>query len=462
MDLSRWLGRAGSKQQMEKADGDKDKKDKEEKKEERKPSTVDLGITCRTMKTGVEVDENPDPLAVQVCRPDKKTAKVEPNTEMEEADWFHGLLPRSEIQELLAEEGAWLVRITEKAGATQPVISVKWKAAVKHIMLARTDRGWQMPSRTFVSIAELVFYHHRSGEPVNDAGVTLKGRPIPKRNWLVPSRDVQLLKKIGEGNFGEVFKGLLRVYKSAPGMPQTWIPAAMKTCKALQNRKDREEFMQEAKLMLQYQHPHVVRIYAVAADKPPLMLVMEMCSGGSLNGYLEKNSGRTRMGRKVRLCLDCAEGMEYLAMEKNCIHRDLAARNVLLGAKLEAKIADFGLTKQGSYQMEGRGGGAVPIRWTAPEAIVTGRFSKETDVWSFAVLCWEVLADGGQPWPGKSPPEAYKAAKSGQKMRTPDGTPPLLEALLHRCWDLNASARPNMAAIRRDLADIHKALPNQD
>lgn len=273
---------------------------------------------------------------------------------------------------------------------------------------------------------------------------------------MVPSKNVVKLCRIGEGNFGEVFKGKLRVPK-APGQPPQWIPCALKTCKALVDRNEKEAFMKEAKLMLQYTHENVVRIYAVAADKPPLMLVMEMCSGGSLNGFLAKNTPKTNVSMKTKMCWECGKGMEYLAMEKNCIHRDLAARNVLLSADLVAKIADFGLTRQGTYQITNNSTNkTIPVRWTAPEAVTTGTFNKETDVWSFAVLCWEILADGAQPWTGKTPIAAFRCAKAGEKMPTPPKTPPALEALLHRCWNLQATARPNMTEIRQALESIYK------
>ena len=183
-----------------------------------------------------------------------------------------------------------------------------------------------------------------------------------------------------------------------------------------------------------------------------------MCSGGSLNGYLEKN--KTGMGRKIRFCLDCAEGMEYLAVERNCIHRDLAARNVLLSASLSGKIADFGLTRQGTYQMTSSSvNRQIPVRWTAPEALETGRFTKQTDVWSFGILCWEILSDAAKPWPGKDIMGAFKAAKSGEKMSPPSGTPEAMDALLQSCWDLAPDSRPDMTSVRQQLAAIHQSLP---
>lgn len=117
-------------------------------------------------------------------------------------------------------------------------------------------------------------------------------------------------------------------------------------------------------MMLQYRHDNVVRIYAIAADKPPLLMVMEHCPEGGLDRYLQKQKIESKA--KVTLCDQAARGMEYLHVKKNCIHRDLAARNCLMGTRCVLKIADFGLTRHGAYKLE-RKGAAVPIRWTAPE-----------------------------------------------------------------------------------------------
>ena len=90
---------------------------------------------------------------------------------------------------------------------------------------------------------------------------------------------------------------------------------------------------------------------------------------------------------------DVASGMKYLS-EMNYIHRDLAARNILVNKDLVCKVANFGLSREiendsndGIYTTKG---GKIPIRWTSPEAIIYRKFACSSDVWSFAVLAWEV------------------------------------------------------------------------
>ncbi len=93
--------------------------------------------------------------------------------------------------------------------------------------------------------------------------------------------------------------------------------------------------------------------------------MLEYCEFGSLDGYLKKND--ILDDEKILIAGDCAEGLMYLT-ERGFLHRDVAARNVLLNSEHRGKISDFGLSRESaddSYYISR--GGALPVRWTAPE-----------------------------------------------------------------------------------------------
>lgn len=93
--------------------------------------------------------------------------------------------------------------------------------------------------------------------------------------------------------------------------------------------------------------------------------------------------------------------MTYLSAQR-FVHRDLACRNCLVGSGLVVKIADFGMSRDiytCDYYKIG-GSRLLPVRWMSPESVIYGRFTLETDIWSFGVVLWEVFSYGKQPYYG--------------------------------------------------------------
>ncbi len=88
--------------------------------------------------------------------------------------------------------------------------------------------------------------------------------------------------------------------------------------------------------------------------------------------------------------------MAYLERERY-IHRDLAARNILVGENNSVKIADFGLARMVEDRYEtyvAQNGTKLPIKWTSPEAALSGRFTVKSDVWSFGIVVYEIITHG--------------------------------------------------------------------
>ena len=91
-----------------------------------------------------------------------------------------------------------------------------------------------------------------------------------------------------------------------------------------------------------------------------------------------------------------AEGMHYLASQRNFVHKDLAACNCLIDSSNRVQVSDLGLCEEGyseDYEC-GNMGSFRPLRWMSPEAVRLETFGSLSDVWSFGVLAWETL----NPW----------------------------------------------------------------
>lgn len=117
--------------------------------------------------------------------------------------------------------------------------------------------------------------------------------------------------------------------------------------------------------------------------------------------------------------------MEYLASHFY-IHKDLAARNILVGEQLHVKISDLGLSRDiyssDYYCIQPKT--LFPIRWMPPEAITYGKFTTDSDIWSFGVVLWEVFSYGLQPYYGFSNQEVMEMVRKRQLLPCPEDCPP--------------------------------------
>ncbi|GIY55178.1 hypothetical protein CEXT_373122 [Caerostris extrusa] len=151
---------------------------------------------------------------------------------------------------------------------------------------------------------------------------------------------------IGGGEFGDVCKGRLKL------QGQTEVTVAIKTLKPSSSDKARMDFLTEASIMGQFDHPNVIYLQGVVTKSNPVMIITEYMENGSLDTFLRANDGKFQVIQLVGMLRGIAAGMQYLA-EMNYVHRDLAARNVLVNGNLICKIADFGLSREIESATEG-------------------------------------------------------------------------------------------------------------
>ena len=124
------------------------------------------------------------------------------------------------------------------------------------------------------------------------------------------------------------------------------IPAYIVAVKALHRRCSaaaREELLDEAMIMAQLSHPHVVELIGVITIGRPVCLVLEYMEHGSLELYLRANTAS--QNQRMQWAGDCAAGLAHVhAM--GFVHGDVAARNVLLSSDLRCKLSNFGLAHE--------------------------------------------------------------------------------------------------------------------
>uniref|UniRef100_A0A8C1GJM8 receptor protein-tyrosine kinase n=1 Tax=Cyprinus carpio TaxID=7962 RepID=A0A8C1GJM8_CYPCA len=260
-------------------------------------------------------------------------------------------------------------------------------------------------------------------------------------------------KVIGAGEFGEVYRGILK----APGRKETAV--AIKTLKPGYTEKQRQDFLGEASIMGQFSHQNIIRLEGVVTKFKHAMIVTEYMENGALDKYLKDHDGEMPSFQLVGMLRGIAAGMKYLS-DMSYVHRDLAARNILVNSNLECKVSDFGLSRVLEDEPEGTyttSGGKIPIRWTAPEAIAYRKFTSASDVWSFGIVMWEVMAFGERPYWDMSNHEVMKAINEAFRLPAPMDCPSAVYQLMLQCWLQDRSKRPRFGDIVSILDKLLKS-----
>ncbi|XP_078009213.1 tyrosine-protein kinase Fer isoform X3 [Phascolarctos cinereus] len=314
-------------------------------------------------------------------------------------------------------------------------------------MLGSSSNLYRFEGTGFTNIPQLIDYHYTTKQVITKkSGVVLLNPVVKDKKWVLSHEDVTLGELLGKGNFGEVYKGTLKD-KTA---------VAVKTCKEDLPQELKIKFLQEAKILKQYDHPNIVKLIGVCTQRQPIYIIMELIPGGDFLSFLRKKKDELKPKQLVKFSLDAASGMAYLE-SKNCIHRDLAARNCLVGENNILKISDFGMSRQedgGIYSSSGLK--QIPIKWTAPEALNYGRYSSESDAWSFGILLWETFSLGVCPYPGMTNQHAREQVEQGYRMSAPHKCPEEIYKIMLKCWDYKPENRPKFSELQKELAAIKK------
>ncbi|KAJ1692586.1 hypothetical protein LUZ63_009284 [Rhynchospora breviuscula] len=195
-------------------------------------------------------------------------------------------------------------------------------------------------------------------------------------------------KSIGTGGYGNVYLGLLE-----NGFQ---VAVKMRSHTSTQGEK---EFLAEAENLTRVHHRNLVSLLGYCIDKNCMALVYEYMQEGNLHDKLKDNASPLAWMQRLRIAYGSALGLEYLhtACNPPLIHRDVKTSNILLNANLEAKIADFGLSKVFNNDAKSPLSTRVvgTLGYLDPEYYTSHQLSEKSDVFSFGVVLLEIIT--GRP-----------------------------------------------------------------
>ncbi|CAK9253752.1 unnamed protein product [Sphagnum jensenii] len=320
------------------------------------------------------------------------------------------------------------------------------------------DDGWYSVRRdTMHQTTRILPSSHESLGAVDngDAFVLDAGFIIdPKHLFVGP--------KIGEGAHAKVYEGKYGLQRVAVKILQ---PAGAPEDRA----KLKAGFIREVAMLSRVKHRNLVKF--IGACKEPLMVIVtELMEGKSLKKYmLGMRPKLLDMRSSVCFALDIAKAMDCLHVN-GIIHRDLKPDNLLLTADQKTvKLVDFGLAREETLteMMTAETG---TYRWMAPElySTVTLRhgekkhYNHKVDVYSFAIVLWELLTNR-MPFEGMSNLQAaYAAAFKNVRPSVSENIHKDLVFILQSCWAEDPDVRPSFAQVVRMLTAFLCTLPDPE
>ena len=261
---------------------------------------------------------------------------------------------------------------------------------------------------------------------------------------MIPPEELALGRRIGSGSFGQVYTADWNGTEVAlKQMHDTKLTGSAV-----------EEFSGEIRMMQSLRHPNVVLFLGAVIQPPTLSIVCELMPLGSLHSLLHgKSRGGVELSGNGRLrrqmAQDCARGMSYLhSRSPPVVHHDLKPANLLVDSNWTLKVSDFGMSrlKHTTYLSSNTPGGTP--EWMAPEVLRNDPTDERSDVYSFAVILWELFTLK-YPWEELSTPVqiVVQVAFLHRRPKLPTWLPSEAVGLLQKCWHKDPMERPGFPEI---------------
>jgi len=261
--------------------------------------------------------------------------------------------------------------------------------------------------------------------------------------WKLPYADLKFQKKIGKGNFGEVYDGeylgtrvaIKKLYFVDDDFMQKYIEREMDTLTGLA-------------------HPNIVQLIGLCIETDDMYIVTEFVSGGDLRSKLKETTLTIDWPTRLAIGRDIALAMNYLH-SKNIMHRDLKSHNLLVAEGWKIKVCDFGLARSAPNDSDRNLMTIVGTNeWMAPEVAMGENYALSADVFSYGMVLFEIITR--EKPPQRKLKDMYAFNNEEYESQCSADMPRELWKLLIECTSHTPQDRPTFKDVVKRLLQMIK------
>ncbi len=254
----------------------------------------------------------------------------------------------------------------------------------------------------------------------------------------------EVVERIGEGGFGQVFKGWDPLLKRWVAIKTVSLSAAMA----------KERFLREAEIVAGLRHPSIVTIYDFGEQDGVPYLVQEFLNGEDLAHKIARGDA-IDLTTRIRWLIEVADGLAF-AHARGIVHRDIKPSNVRVLDDGAVRIMDFGIAKvlHSDQQLTGTSVSVGTSGYVAPEQLEGREIDQRADIFSFGAMAYELMT-GRKPFQAPTVQATLYKILTERPPAIPSvapACPPRLVACIDKCLEKQRDDRyPDCTALAAEL-----------
>ena len=267
----------------------------------------------------------------------------------------------------------------------------------------------------------------------------------------------KILSRLGSGGMGEVY--LAEDLKLARKVAIKFLAPAL-----MADEEAKKRLLREARAAAALDHPNICTIHEVGDEAGRSFIVMQYIEGETLAARIERE--RLGLSEALAIAIQVAEALQE-AHQHGIIHRDIKPQNLMLTARGQVKVLDFGLAKvvherveapeeaDTSSLMSTPGAIVGTVLYMSPEQARGERLDVRSDIFSFGTTLYEMLS-GRRPFEAKSTAEIISAilTREAPPLEQPEA-PEELGRIAQRCLEKDLERR--YQTVREMVIDLENA-----